>query len=287
MPFEDVEGDRIRVAGTIVSDVQGPVDLDVSTVDASSEGGLKSEGKILLAGPGPFETLMPAMAGSLQLAAFQDIEKDGPTAEDPYVDMTIDVGESDITDLELVLVVGARGNAMGGPSHENQEHFEAPPGHGSGQAKPPQGQPTDADPFDGYEGPKVLVSGTLSYAGEDVIDVDLFKEDASAPGGRLLLGKLKKFAGAFEIYVPVSIESLELDAFVDLEGDGPSGDDPRGGVKGLQVSSGPVSGVVVSLILPSEEPSEAPVEPGGTDLEEEFARTRVKGRETPSVDEGL
>jgi len=287
MPFEDVEGDRVRVIGVVVSEAKGAVDLDVSTVDSSSEGGLKSEGKVLFAEPGPFEIEIPVMAGSLLLAAFQDINKDGPTEEDPYVEVAVDVGDTDIVDLELILVVGARGSAMGGPAHENKDHFEAPPGHGSGQAQPAQGQPTDGDPFDSYEGARVLVSGTLAYGGEDVIDMDLFQEDASAPGGRLLLGKLKKLAGAFEIQVPVSIESLEIDAFVDVSGDGPSGDDPRGGAKGLQVSSGPVSGVVINLTLPTEEPAKPPVDAGGTDLEEEFARTRVKGRETLSDGEGL
>jgi len=287
MPFEDVEGDRVRVAGSIVSDLEGAVDLDVSTVDSSSEGGLKSEGKILISEPGPFEIQIPVMAGSLVLAAFQDINKDGPTEEDPYAELTIDIDETDMTDLELILVVGARGSATGGPAHENKEHFEAPPGHGSGKAQPSQGQPTNGDPFDGYEGTRTLVSGTLAYGGEGVIDMDLFQEDASAPGGRLLLGKLKKFAGPFEMEVPVSIERLEIDAFVDISGDGPSADDPRGGVKGLQVSSGPVSEVIINLSLPAEAPVKPPVDPGGTDLEEEFARTRVKGRETPSDDEGL
>ena len=103
----------------------------------------------------------------------------------------------------------------------------------------------------------------------------------------MLLGKLKKFPGDFEIQVPVEIERLELDAFVDLTGDGPTGDDPRGALRGIQVSSGPVSGLTIVLSLPEERTKKVPVDPGGTDLEEEFARTGAQGREMTAGDEGL
>ena len=287
MPFANSEGDRVTVSGTIVSTMDGAVDFDVSTVDASSEGGLKTEGKVLFAEPGPFELKIPVSTGSLLLSAFQDIEKDGPSNEDPYAEMTITVDSADVVGLELVLVEGARGDAMGGPGHEKKDHFEAPPGYGSDQAGSPDGQPQDTDLFANYEGERVTVSGVLNYDGSGVIDMDLFQEDTSAPGGRLLLGKLKKTAGPFEIQVPSTINSLELDAFVDLTGDGPSGDDPRGIARGIQVSSGAVSGVEIRLVLPEEKAPKVAEDPGGTDLEEEFARTRVKGREIDSKEEGL
>jgi hypothetical protein len=85
----------------------------------------------------------------------------------------------------------------------------------------------------------------------------------------------------------MSLNSVELDAFVDLTGDGPTGDDPRGIARGIQVSSGAVSGLEIRLVLPEEKASKVAEDPGGTDLEEEFARTRVKGREIDSKEEGL
>ena len=287
LPFQDLEGDRVQVKGVILSELSGAVDLDVARVDSSREGGLKSEGKMLFAEPGPFELEVPVSIGSIHIAAFQDLDKDGPSADDPYADLTIDVGTEAIADLELELVPGARGAATPGGGNQQQEHFEAPPGYGSDQAPPPDGQPTESDPFEDHEGERTLVSGTIDYEGEGVIDMDLFQEKASAPGGRVLLGKLKKFPGDFEIQVPVEIERLELDAFVDLTGDGPTGDDPRGAVRGIQVSSGPVSGLTIVLSLPEERAKKIPVDPGGTDLEEEFARTGAQGRETTAVDEGL
>ena len=287
MPFANAEGLRVKVAGIIALSMKGAVDLDVSKVDSSSEGGLKTEGKVLFSEPGVFTLEIPVATGEILLSAFQDIEKDGPTNEDPYAELSITVDTEDIGGLVLQLVEGARGNAMGGPGHETREHFEAPPGYGSDQAGPSDGQPTDADPFEAYEGERVRVSGVLKYAGSGVIDMDLFQENASAPGGRVLLGKLKKFSGAFEILVPISVETLELDAFVDVTGDGPTGDDPRGSAKGLQVSSGPVSDVEITLSLPTEKASPVTKDPGGTDLEEEFARTRAGGRESDAIDQGL
>ena len=287
MPFQDLKGDRVEVSGTISSVLEGPVDLDVSRIDPQAEGGLKREGKILLSQPGPFELQVPVSLGGIQLSAFQDLEKDGPTNDDPYVELSLNVEEADISNLALVLVEGGRKSAAGGPEHQTREHFDAPPGYGSEQSGSSSGQATDGDPFDDHEGERVLVSGTLVYDGSGVIDMDLFQEDASAPGGRILLGKLKKFAGSFELQVPVSLDSLELDAFVDMTGDGPSGDDPRGSVRGIQVSSGPVSGVVIALKIPEEKPKKQAADIGGTDLEEEFARTRVKGKEISSIDEGL
>ena len=43
LPFQDIDGERVQIKGTVLSDLSGAVDLDVSRVDASLEGGLKSE----------------------------------------------------------------------------------------------------------------------------------------------------------------------------------------------------------------------------------------------------
>lgn len=286
-PFEDHEGERVTISGSISSDVAGAVDLDVATVDDSVEGGLVREGKIMLTGPGEFSITVPVGTGGMRLAAFQDLQSDGPTEDDPYAEIDVEVGAEALSGLTLALVKGARGSASGGPEHQQHQHQEMPPGHGGDQAAAPDGTPTPTDPFEGIEGPRVKVSGTLVTTVKGTIDLDLFREDESAPGGRKLLGKLKRAPGAFEILVPAAVETLELDAFVDQTGDGPSGDDPRGSAKGLVVSSGPIRDVTITLVSLGEEVPKAPPDRGGTDLEEEFARTRAGGSPSAEDAEGL
>ena len=117
--------------------------------------------------------------------------------------------------------------------------------------------------FAGFEGPRVKVSGTLVTRVDGIIDLDLFREDESAPGGRKLLGKLKRASGPFEILVPAAIGRLEAwTRFVDQTGDGPSGDDPRGSVKGLVVSSGPIQDVTITLVSLGEEVAKPPPDRG-------------------------
>ena len=286
-PFQGIEGEKVAISGLIVAEVDGAVDFDVARHDSDAEGGLVSEGKLLLVGPGPFEIMVPVSVGKLKIAAFQDVDKDGPSMTDPYAEVDVEVGDQAIVGLKLSLVIGGRKIATGGPDHQNAEHVEAPPGFGSGQAPPPDGQPSDADPFAGTEGPRVEVAGTITSPLGRVIDVDLFQEDASAPGGRVLLGKLKKSEGAFSIQVPISVGSLELDAFSDQTGDGPSADDPRAQVRGIVLSSGPVLGLELTLKSMTEVAEEAPEPPTGTDLEDEFARTRAGGKLPTEEGDGL
>ena len=108
-PFQDHEGERVAVAGTITSPVAGSVDLDVATVDDSVEGGLVREGKLILGGPGEFSISVPAGIGGMRLAAFQDLQSDGPTEDDPYAEIDIEVGGEAVSGLTLALVKGARG----------------------------------------------------------------------------------------------------------------------------------------------------------------------------------
>jgi hypothetical protein len=268
-PFVGIQGERVVLSGTIISEAQGPVDLDVSIVDSEAEGGLDNQGKLIVEAPGPYSLEVPVDIGTLQLAAFQDLEKDGPSANDPYAELRVQVETVAIDQVDFTLVTGGRntGGAVG------PEHVEAPPGFGSGQAPPPDGTPTQSDLFAGYEGPRVKVSGLLVWDGEGVVDMDLFTPDSSASGGRKLLGKLKKNVGAFSITVPLSLGQLEIDAFADRTGDGPSGDDPRATIGGITLTEGKVSDLQVVLVSLVEDAPPPPPEGGGTDLEEEFART--------------
>ncbi len=274
-PFADVEGERVTISGTIVSVASGPVDLDVGRVDKDAPGGMINEGKHIFSKPGPFSFAVPANIGDLRLAAFQDLEKDGPSDQDPYADLHVEVKGDAIEGLRFDLAVGGRGQGAGGGG---PQHVEAPPGFGSGQAPPPDGSPTQSDPFGGEEGERVAVSGLIVWDENRVVDLDLFTPDSSAGGGRRLLGKLKKNVGAFRIEVPVRLGTLELDAFADLTGDGPTGDDPRATIRNIVLTDGAVTGVQVALsTLAEDAPQATPIE-AGTDIEAEFAKTAGSGR---------
>ncbi len=282
-PFSDAEGEKVTLSGTIRSERMNPVDLDVGRKDESSPGGVTTEGKLVFPEPGVFSLEVPVNVGSLRLAAFQDLEQDGPSAKDPYAELLVEVGSSDISGIEFDLVVGSRDQGAGG----GPEHVEAPPGFGSGQAPPPTGSPTQSDPFAAVEGNRVPVSGVIVWEGDQVVDLDLFTPDASAGGGRRLLGKLKKDVGAFVLQVPISLGVLELDAFADLTGDGPTADDPRSTIRNISLTDGPVSDVRIILASMVEDAPPTIPEGGGTDIEEEFARTVGSGPVKKQTGEGL
>lgn len=281
-PFEDVEGEKVLVSGTVVGSVAGAVDIDVSRVDPSAPGGRKSHGKLLFESAGDFELQVPKGLGQLCLVAFQDPDLDGPGEGDFYAEVTIDVADDPVTGLVLTLATGARGSAGGGPVHT-----EAPPGYGSGEGSHPDGKNAATDPFAEIEGERVAVAGTVVFDGDAVVDLDLFQPDASVPGGRILIGKLKISSGPFTLQVPRTLGALELDAFADKTGDGPSADDPRGQVSAIDLTSGPISGVQLTLETFAEAAPPAPPVGGGADLEDEFARIGAGGGKQKSDSEGL
>ncbi len=281
-PFEDVEGEKVLVSGTVVAELSGAVELDVSRVDADFPGGRESVGKLLFDEASDFELQVPKGIGSLSLVAFQDPGEDGPGESDPYAEMIVDVADEPVTGLIFTLSTEARSQAGGGPVHT-----EAPPGFGSDDGPPPDGKESAKDPFAGMEGERVPVQGIVVFDGDAVVDLDLFQPEASAPGGRTLLGKLKISSGPFTLQVPLSLGALELDAFADKTGDGPSADDPRGQVSGIDLTEGAVSGVQLVLEALTEEAPSAPPKGGGTDLEEEFARIGSGGDEATTDMDGL
>jgi hypothetical protein len=269
IPFSDFEGEMVWVRGEIVAAEELPVDLDVRTLDATVEGGAISQGKLLLEGPGSFELKVPKALGELQLQAFQDPDSDGPSVDDAFGEVAVDVEGVDIEGLLLTLLPGARG----GP-----EHVEAPPGAGGGQAPPPSGHaPPAHDPFEDMEGPFVIVAGTIEAQAGVVVDLDLFQPDPTVPGGRTFLGKIKRQPGAFEISVPESLGQVSLVAMVDIDADGPSGSDPQARFSGnpIDLSQGDFTEVLLQLSVGAA-PAPAPVSTGTPDnlsLDEEFAAT--------------
>jgi hypothetical protein len=280
-PFADDEGERVSIRGLVTSEIEGSVDLDVATMDSSAPGGSVQEGKLMYAAPGEFVIEVPVGTGEMLLSAFQDLDKDGPSAVDPYAEIKIMVESEPVEGIVLALVKGARDEGMTGPTH-----VEMP--HGAGSAEGSSGAVHGGgDLFEGMEGDRVMVSGTIAWGGTEVVDVDLFTPDLELAGGRKLLGKLKKESGAFEISVPASIGRLELEAFVDLAQDGPSPEDPNAMVRDINVSDGNVEGVLLEL-QQNEELAPAPeVNVEGTDLDDEFSRTRAPGETRTQSKDGL
>lgn len=259
IPFSDVEGEKVTVSGVISSAmVDLPVDVDVRVPDASAPGGVNGKGKIMLDLPGAFELTVPSGLGKLELQAFQDPDQDGPTGNDPFASVWLDVKETDLTEVKLELVEGARG---GGPVHT-----AAPPGApgggpgggpdgeaGPGEAQPggPGGNP---DPFSGIEGRRVVLKGNLVCDCTGTVDLDLFKPDTAAPGGRMMLGKMKMDIGEYELHVPENFGPLILEGFLDMTGDGPSPGDAMGKYNGnpLRVGTNSISDVNIELSVPAD-----------------------------------
>ena len=90
-PFEGVDGEKVAITDLIHSELSGPVDLDVALVDKDDPSGLVSVGKLIFDGPGAFSLNVPVGVGSLHVAAFQDLDKDGPSEQDPYAEDLVEV----------------------------------------------------------------------------------------------------------------------------------------------------------------------------------------------------
>lgn len=261
-PFHGVPGDRVKVTGTVEAPDGGSIDLDVRTPDATQPGGTKGHGKLLLDGPGPFELLVPKSIGPIELQAFQDLEGDGPSGQDPFAQVNVSVGAEDLSGVRMVLAAGARGS--GGPVHQEMP-AGAPGGGGSGGGSGP-------DPFAAVEGPRVKVGGTLVWTDPTaVIDIDLYRPDPGAQGGRLRLGKIKRSAGPYTIEVPAGFGPLFIDAFIDAKGDGPTLGDPVGSPAApVEVGQVELNGIDITLAakVPEPPPPPKPTDPppgGGPD----------------------
>ncbi len=264
VPFGAYPGERVTVSGVVVGPTDDPVDLDVRTPDPTVEGGMKGHGKLLLEEPGPFELRVPKALGKLELQAFQDAEADGPTSDDPFAQVLLQVDEIDVTDVTLELVAGARG--QGGPQH-------APASPGAPGGGPGGGAGGGEDLFAGASGPRVTVRGNIVYDGDGTVDLDVFVPDESTAGGRRHRGKLMRAPGAYELTVPAGFGPLILEAFIDVNQNGPGPGDPMGRYAGNPVVVGDVDleGIDIVLAVPTDgrmpmgEPAPPPA--GGGDLQ--------------------
>lgn len=108
----------------------------------------------------------------------------------------------------------AEEEAENGPEHQEMTHGEGDPSKG---------------PFADFDGTLLPVKGVLISDHELAVDVDVLAPDPSAEGGFAQLGKLLLAGpGEFAFEAPEGFGSITLQAFQDLEGDGPGDDDPFG-----------------------------------------------------------
>ena len=253
MPFSSVKTEKVWVAGTVSSEDDMAIDIDIRVPDPSAPGGMAGKGKILLERPGEFKLAVPKDLGSLELQAFQDIDSDGPNASDPFAQTTIDVAGEDIEGVELILVVGARGAA---PVHQ-----EVAPEQGG---EMPKGIPENPDPFGGVAGNRVELSGVIQCAQTcSSVDLDIFVPDDQSPGGRKMLGKMKLQEGPYVIMVPENFGWLILEAFVDFDANGPGVGDLMGVYEGnpIEIANSTVSNVNLTLDVSMD--GKMPMQPPG------------------------
>ena len=246
VPFGSEDGETVMVRGTISSALEDPIDVDVRTPDPTQEGGVKGHGKLLLDEPGAFELSVPKGLGPMELQAFQDAGGDGPTADDPFAQVAVNVGDVDVEGVVMVLEVGTHG--VGAASHS-----EAAAGAPGGQAGGGAGA-SGPDPFSDVEGPRVVLRGTLGWTGTETIDLDLFAPDPNSAGGRRMLGKVMRAPGPYELQVPADFGPLVLEAFIDINKNGPGPGDPMGRHAGnpVRVGDSDVDGVDIVLAVPDD-----------------------------------
>ena len=120
--------------------------------------------------------------------------------------------------------------------------------------QPAPGLAVGPDPFQGIDGDRVEVSGIIGYKGEELVDLDLFRPDSKAPGGRRFVGKLKKPGGPFSFEAPAGFGPVILEAFVDLGGDGPGMGDPMGTYPDnpLNIGGSDIAGVAIPMAVPED-----------------------------------
>lgn len=220
------KGETVKLQGSIASTQNYPIQIDVNEFDATAEGGVKRVGALHLPEPGPFEADVPASLDRLQLQAFQDPAVDGPSDTDPFGELVVPIGGKAPEPITLTLVVGARGKAQGGPE----------------SAPPTGGQATNTSFFP--PGARVKLSGTITATRKDQVALDFFKKDGQGEGGRSFLFKLTISPGPWEQEFPTDYGIIEVEAYQDLEADGPSLGDPRADfAQQIEIGSTPVEGV--------------------------------------------
>ncbi len=104
-------------------------------------------------------------------------------------------------------------------------------------------------PFFSVKTDKVSVKGIIQSDDTMAVDIDIRVPDPSAPGGMKGKGKiLLERPGEFELTVPLDLGELELQAFQDLDSDGPNAKDPFAEIM-IEVGKEPVDDIILKLVV--------------------------------------
>lgn len=115
---------------------------------------------------------------------------------------------------------GAPGDGGGGPGGGSPGDGLGGPGGG---AAPGGGEA----PWAGFDGDTWKLVGELLGEEDGEIQLDVNTPDPDAPGGQTRAGALRlPGPGSFELKVPTRVTEVRLQAFQDLDADGPDEDDP-------------------------------------------------------------
>ena len=222
-PWADATGPTATFRATVVAPGAGDVQVDVNEADSTAPGGQRRVGARVLAGSGELSFAVPLTVKSFKLEAFQDPGHDGPSESDPYAELTVTAAQV-ATPATLTLVAGSRGRP-GTPT--------PPPAPGSADT-----------PVEGT----VLLSGTVRAPGAGKVAVDVFAGGAAAGAARKHLYKVETTDGAWKLRVAASLGPVEIEAYQDAVGDGPSPGDPRGRyAKDVAVGTADLSGLDLTL----------------------------------------
>ena len=214
VPWEDAAGDKKPFKAEIVASTTGKIQVDISEIDAAAKGGQTRVGHYMLSGPGPVSFAVPTSVTQFKVEAFQDPAGDGPSESDPYAEQVLTVAKMPDS-VTMELAAGGRGKVTGG------------------------GDALTAD-ADLGSGPKVKVGGRVRASNLALVKVDVFKTDATARGGRSFVTKVEPRGSNWSIELPVDYGTIEIDAYLDFKGDGPTGDDEHVLTAGVSIGSTPV-----------------------------------------------
>ena len=138
-----------------------------------------------------------------------------------------------------------------------------------------------SDPFASMDGEKITVSGIVSCETMGSIDLDFRTPDPSIEGGMKGQGKLLlDRPGVFTLQVPKNTGSVEVQAFQDVLGDGPSFDDPFAQIT-FEVQTEDILDLEIQLVegARNDDPNPAPPPNGPQHEQQEHTEHPHENRE--------
>ncbi|MED5370765.1 MAG: hypothetical protein VX899_07115 [Myxococcota bacterium] len=135
--FPDHDGAWTLLEGEVVAERKLPIAVDLRRPDPSSQTGDAFIGKEQLPAPGRFAIPVPQGSGRLTLQFFQDAGGDGPSPDDPFAQVQVEVDDQDRMELEVVLQsMASTAPTPGQPGTPTQPAPGTPEQQGAAEATP-------------------------------------------------------------------------------------------------------------------------------------------------------